>query len=349
MNKQCIGCGAILQSENKTAVGYIPNIEKNICQRCYRIKHYDDLVLDLKEAIDPYEVLKEVNKLDGLICWIVDLYDISGSVKLPINRYVNNKDIVFVGTKRDLLPETMSNDKLKKYLYSQLKENGITVKSIAVLANKATDGIDGLKDIIKAHKSNKVILMGNANSGKSTLLNALIDQDVTISAYPGTTVGINRYENHGLIVYDTPGLKNTGSILQHIDIKCLHQILPKKLKKIRNFQIYQDQSFAIGGLVRLDLLNVKLATVTFYISNDLEIHRGKTENADKLWTNHYGVLLNPIIGKYQEMKKSHFTKKEDKIDIVINGLGFISINGDVKNIEVTVNNNIDVTFRKGIL
>ncbi|MEC2490825.1 ribosome biogenesis GTPase YqeH, partial [Bacillus cereus] len=44
---KCIGCGVEIQTENKNEVGYAPasSLEKEqvICQRCFRLKHYNEI------------------------------------------------------------------------------------------------------------------------------------------------------------------------------------------------------------------------------------------------------------------------------------------------------------------
>ena len=41
MNK-CIGCGITLQTEEKNNLGYTTNIEKKLCERCFRIRNYGE-------------------------------------------------------------------------------------------------------------------------------------------------------------------------------------------------------------------------------------------------------------------------------------------------------------------
>ena len=40
MTKKCVGCGAILQSDNKDVIGYIPKEKEKdaiYCQRCFNL------------------------------------------------------------------------------------------------------------------------------------------------------------------------------------------------------------------------------------------------------------------------------------------------------------------------
>ena len=92
-----------LQNENKQAIGYTPKMEADYCQRCFRIRHYDDVVISMKQGIDSDEMLARIAKLDALIVWVVDLFDFEANMIKGLNRHLMGKDILMVATKRDLL------------------------------------------------------------------------------------------------------------------------------------------------------------------------------------------------------------------------------------------------------
>ena len=347
--KKCEGCGIVLQDQSPQELGYTPKLTNELCQRCYRLIHYDDLIIDVKDSLQPEVVLREVEKLTGLILLVVDLLDIAGSFSSTIGSYLKGRDILLVTTKRDLLPATLSPDKLTAFLLGQLKTNSIKVKGICVLADYASKGLKELLATLGQLADDSLILLGNANSGKSTLLKALTGKQATASRYPGTTLAISEYQGPKYKVYDTPGLKNDGSCLQYLLPGDLIKLIPKKLKKLRSFQITENQSFAIGGLVRLDCLAVRQATVVFYCADSLSINRGKLEKAEQLWQRHYGQLLKPVIGKREDLVLHSFTKANEKIDICISGLGFIAFSGQPLKIEVSIAKNIAVTLRKGMI
>ena len=63
MTKICLGCGVPLQSEDKTAKGYIPSKKYQdsfYCERCFRLTHYGE-----EKIIDkPYteeEIIEKIN------------------------------------------------------------------------------------------------------------------------------------------------------------------------------------------------------------------------------------------------------------------------------------------------
>jgi len=73
--------------------------------------------------------------------------------------------------------------------------------------------------MIKEHKTGYVAILGLPNSGKSTLLNALLGQRLSIvTSKPQTTrkriLGILSEENHQIIFLDTPGILSPAYLLQ---------------------------------------------------------------------------------------------------------------------------------------
>ena len=70
----CIGCGAPIQTENKEGLGYTPQsaLEKGLetgevyCQRCFRLRHYNEIT-DVHLTDDDFlKLLHEVGDSDAL-------------------------------------------------------------------------------------------------------------------------------------------------------------------------------------------------------------------------------------------------------------------------------------------
>lgn len=63
------------------------------------------------------------------------------------------------------------------------------------------------REFILANKEKKVLLVGQANVGKSVVFSQLTGKYVTVSNYPGTTVEITKgFGEKGLLIIDTPGV-----------------------------------------------------------------------------------------------------------------------------------------------
>ena len=76
----CKGCGVTLQHTNPNEPGYTPKEDGVYCQRCFRIMHYDDLVFSLRDTISPSQIIKQIESQEGVILWIVDLFDFESSI-----------------------------------------------------------------------------------------------------------------------------------------------------------------------------------------------------------------------------------------------------------------------------
>ena len=195
--KRCKGCGVLLQHETPAKVGYTPKSDADYCQRCFRITHYDDVVISMKTGIDPDLVLHQIAELDALILWVVDLFDFEANLIAGIHRHLPNKDLIMIASKRDLLPDTLGDEKLGQFILERCKENGIQLQGLVVCGDLvkhayADDNasLDEVRNAIRQYRNGRdVVIMGMANAGKSTLLNALLgNRTLTTSRYPGTTL-----------------------------------------------------------------------------------------------------------------------------------------------------------------
>ncbi len=355
---QCHGCGAKLQYNNKNEIGYSPKKDATLCQRCYRIIHYDDLTISLKQGIDAQEVINKINRLDALIIWVVDLFDFEANMVKNFNEYLVGKDIIFVGTKRDLLPETLSNEKLTSFILKRLSAYNISVNAIVVTGglhqnNHENESITILNNVINHYRFGRdICVVGMANAGKSSLLNQLLNNShLTTSRYPGTTIDLVAIPYNNYLIYDTPGISKDDTILTHIDESRLKQIVPHKAIHPTVFQLKGNQTLSIGGLVKLDLIQCEKVSAVTYFKNELNIHRSKFENSVNLWNTHLNTLLVPSLNRnYSEMKVQEWTlKPHKKYDIVIHGLGWICISGTVEKVIVATHQNVAVSLREAML
>ena len=165
MSERCQGCGALLQHDRPQEAGYTPKAGSVLCQRCFRLTHYDDLQFSMREGIDPDRILAQIHAMDALILWVVDLFDFEASLLEGMNRHLFGKDVIVVGTKRDLLPETVGSEKLAKFVYGRLKELGIHVKGLVVTGKNIPGGPEEVLRAIEWAKGKDVVVMGMANAG----------------------------------------------------------------------------------------------------------------------------------------------------------------------------------------
>ena len=367
----CIGCGAEIQSENQNKQGYLPksvvekSIEENnlVCKRCFRLKNYNEVSDVELGAEDFYKLIKTLSKKDGLIVKVVDIFDFSGSwIEDVIDIVGNNKDIVLVANKLDLLPKSVKQNKIKQWLFKMLKAKGIKVKDILLISAIKNHGIEEAAARIDELRNGKdVYIIGATNVGKSTFINKLIELTtgdknvITTSHFPGTTLGMIEIPlDRATSIYDTPGIILDYDIAHYLDAKSLKLVMPKKEIKARVFQLNAEQSLFFCGMARVDFVKGERQSFTLYASNLVDIHRTKLSNADALFEKHLGTLLKPPfednISIFKNQVKKNFKIDDRKIDIVISGLGWITVNSDSGcEIEIDVPEEIEVFVRESII
>ena len=367
----CIGCGAEIQSENPNKQGYLPksvvekSVEENnlVCKRCFRLKNYNEVSDVELGAEDFYKLIKTLSKKDGLIVKVVDIFDFSGSwIEDVIDIVGNNKDIVLVANKLDLLPKSVKQNKIKQWLFKMLKAKGIKVKDILLISAIKNHGIEEAAARIDELRNGKdVYIIGATNVGKSTFINKLIELTtgdknvITTSHFPGTTLGMIEIPlDRATSIYDTPGIILDYDIAHYLDAKSLKLVMPKKEIKARVFQLNAEQSLFFGGMARVDFVKGERQSFTLYASNLVDIHRTKLSNADALFEKHLGTLLKPPfednISIFKNQVKKNFKIDDKKIDIVISGLGWITVNSDSGcEIDIYVPEEIEVFVRESII
>ena len=302
MSKKCLGCGAILQNEDVNRDGYIQDLRKTRCERCFRIKNYGEYKSVVKDNSSFIEILDNINHKD-LVVLVIDLLNISEDFYSFVKRLKN--PILVALTKRDLLPKSINDEKLLNYLDNF---NINYIDKIVISSNKNYN-FDELYNKINMYKrSSNVYIVGYTNAGKSTMINKLIynysdlDTEITTSMLPSTTLNsIEIKLNDELTIIDTPGIIEDGNIVNYLDNKQLKLVVSKKEIKPVTLQINDKQTIVIEDILKMVVENNNL---TFFMSNNLMIKH------------FYKEISLDLPRQYVALVKSGE-------DIVISGLGFI--------------------------
>ncbi len=368
---KCIGCGATIQTENKNEIGFTPasslrkieNAEDAIvyCQRCFRLKHYNE-VQDTSLTNDDFlKILQRVGESDALIINIVDIFDFAGSFVPGISRHINNNDMILVGNKVDLLPKSVNPTKLMHWMRRSIKDYGLSLVDAALVSSAKGHGIDELMEMIeKYRKGRDVYIVGCTNVGKSTLVNRIIkrfteeEQDViTTSHFPGTTLDIIKIPlDDRASIIDTPGVINDHQLAHYVDKQGLKEITPTKEIKPGVYQLNPEQTLFIGGLTRMDFISGDRTSFVSHFANQLHIHRTKLEKADNLWQTQAGNVLNPIVtedGQPKDMQRHEFMIKDEKTDLVVSGLGWLTLQGSGQKVAIHAPKGVKVSIRPSII
>ena len=314
MNRKCMGCGNILKDDE---------LEHNICNRCFRLKHYGEYHVTNKDNDDYLKIINNIDSND-LVIYVTSL------LNLTIMDLSKFKNVIVVLTKRDILPKSVKDNKIIDYV-----KKHYNFKNIEVISSIKNYNLDNLISKIEKYNKKKVYLIGNTNSGKSTLLNKLIenysesDIDITTSMYPSTTLDTIEVKINDIEFIDTPGIIDNGSVINYIDYKMLKKITPKKEVKPRTYQIKGKGSLVIEDLVRIDY-ETNDNSMTIYIANSVNILRVGEANP-----------------RLKDLPKREFNLENDK-DIIITDLCFIKFVKGLK-VKIYANNNINVYERDNLI
>lgn len=126
--EKCSGCGIKLQSVDKELPGYIPEVafgrEPVICQRCFRIKNYNEASSVSVNQDEFLKLLSGVGEKNALVIHIVDLFDFEGSLISGLQRFVGNNQVILAVNKIDLLPKVTNWNRLRNWMQQRCKEEG---------------------------------------------------------------------------------------------------------------------------------------------------------------------------------------------------------------------------------
>jgi ribosome biogenesis GTPase YqeH len=354
-----------IQTERQNDLGYAPpsaiSKEVVVCQRCFRLKHYNE-VQDVSLTDDDFiKILNGIGRKDALVVKIVDIFDFTGSWLPGLHRFVGQNDILLVGNKVDLLPKSIKHNKVIHWMKQEARDLGLLPKDVFLISADKGTGIEELVTAIEDYREGKdVFVVGSTNVGKSTFINRILKEYggekelITTSHFPGTTldiIDIPMDEASSLI--DTPGIINHHQMAHYINKADLKYITPKKEIKPKVFQLNEEQSLFFGGLARLDFVSGERQPFVCYVSNELNIHRTKLEKADDLYKNHAGELLTPPrqedMERFPELQAHTFTTREEKVDVVFSGLGWVTLQEPGTRIVAHAPKGVGVSLRRSLI
>lgn len=370
-----------------------------VCVRCHSLRNYgrvkDQTVENLLPDFDfDYTVGKRLYSVSGtrtVVIMVVDAVDFDGSFPRKVAELVSNTidvhsrawkegksgnlpRVVLVVTKIDLLPTSISPTGFEHWVRTRAREGGANKLTKVHLVSAVKNwGLKNLADDMAtlAGPRGHVWVIGAQNAGKSTLINAMGKcvggkmSVLTEAPVPGTTLGIVRVE--GVLpgqakLFDTPGLLQPHQITTRLtreEQKLVH--ITKELKP-RTYRIKAGHSVHIAGLMRLDIeeSSVESIYVTVWASPHLPLHMGKTEKASTMVDDHFGLQLQPPIGKQRVEELGKWVRKEFRVhgnwwdsscvDIAAAGLGWfaIGLKGDAL-LGIWTYDGVDVTLRNALI
>ena len=247
MTKKCIGCGIVLQDKDINQLGYTPKIENDLCQRCFKLKHYGEKIV-IEKKQNNNELINKINKEKVIVLYLVDFLNINNETIEYFHKINNSKYLVI--TKSDIIPKNIIIDRLITNIKKEYKiEEEIILCNVFDKKNS-----NKLKEIIE---NNKVIFCGITNMGKSSLINKLTNSDITISSKENTTQDFIKINN----IIDAPGF-----ICNYKIIVPKSKILPK------TYQLKNKYYLNIADII---ISTKEDANLTLYFANEINIEKRK--------------------------------------------------------------------------
>ena len=347
----CIGCGAAIQTTDPDAAGYTPAsaLKKSLenesqdlyCQRCFRLRHYNEIVPVNLTDDDFRRLLATIREADALVVYVVDIFDLNGSIIPGLQRFVGNNPVLLVGNKEDVLPRQLRRTKLREWMNQQVRAQGIKPVDVALTSAKKGHAIDDLLAMIdKYRRGRDVYVVGVTNVGKSTLINRIIANNtglkdlITTSRFPGTTldkIEIPLDDGHKMV--DTPGIIHQAQMAHVLSGDDLKLVSPQKEIRPKAYQLGNGQTLFLGGVARLDIMDTVKPAGIVYVDNNLTLHRTRTENADNFYTKHVGELITPPTGDavadFPPLVRHEF-KTTEISDVVFEGLGWVTVPAETR-------------------
>lgn len=364
----CTGCGIPLQTNHPERPGYVPastlQKEHPVCRRCYRITHYNEVAPVAIENEEFVRIVSQIGQKKALVVKMIDLFDFAGSWIENLRTYIGNNPVLLIANKVDLLPRQTNLEKVEQWLRREVEKKGIHLERVILVSAKKGLHIEQVKTFIEKYANERdIYVVGTANVGKSTLINRLIrmfgdtkEVELTTSRFPGTTLSTIQLNipNYKHKITDTPGIMTTHKLTDRVCPNCLKLITPDRTIDPKVYQLNSGQTLFAGGLARFDFIRGERQSFVCYFANQLEIHRTKLDNADALYEKHTGGLLTPPCGDCGDHLRDLVTHRMSlqegpNVDIVISGLGWISVRGSACQIRVKAPRGVNVSVRRSII
>ena len=193
---KCIGCGIKLQNEFKNNLGYTNDLKNKYCARCFKTIHYNE---EIKvNNIDNLKTIDKINKLGHFTIFITDLLNINKEL-IEIFKSINNKKVLVIN-KCDIIPDNLKLE----HIESNIATSFNIKEEIFFISAKKSMYLNRIIKLIEEYE--EVIFCGETSSGKSTLINKLLNSNLTTSKYSNTTLSFIKLPYLNYTIYDTPGL-----------------------------------------------------------------------------------------------------------------------------------------------
>ncbi|WP_064580444.1 GTPase [Streptobacillus moniliformis] len=374
MKKKCKGCGLLLQSNDPKIDGYVPHEklisnDKIICKRCFRLKHYGENLEKEEDKLSYQIEVKKAIKEADIIIPIFDIIDFESSFTTEIIDLLEDKTILAVINKIDLLPGYIHIAEVSKWVKYYFSENNVYPEDVAFISAKNRYGVNGIfrkiqyiaKNILKKSLDSnvKIAVIGVSNVGKSNLINLLLEKNIsTVSKFSGTTkkmlVNKKKTKEYMLTIIDTPGLIPEGRLSDLLNSDISYKLVPSGEISRKTYRLKEKQVFMFENLAYFEVKNIpdnkSSAIISAYASREVKFHITNMEKAKELSKNGFFKFLDEE--NYNKYFSNDFIKQdyiiEENEDFVIAGLGYIEVKRGPLEISAYYPKDVKALVRKSI-
>lgn len=362
--KRCYGCGAILQDKDPKQTGYVPSEKLSgdddvLCERCYKLRHYSAFTKSPVFNTDYVTILSKARQENALAVYVLNAFCLSGSFLDGIGNYLPEKVLIVIN-KRDLLPQSYSDEYIKAYVKKKLEAEKINPLDIIITSASATktENMNTLFAAINEYRNKKsVYLIGAYQVGKSSITNCfLLDYNnttnkmITTSPYPGTTLDVISIPlDENTYLYDTPGIYNPDSMVSFLEPELIKYVLPRNCIRPEMYPSKPSQAFVFSNFAAIKFVKGEKTNFLFYKSNDLTISRCKNDKVEKLIdenSKNSNLDLRTIkIKSGSDLVKTTLKAIPSQMNVLrIYGLSFVSFQGIDQEIEVLAPKGVKVVL-----
>lgn len=256
---KCVGCGIKLQEKDKNELGYTPNLNNELCERCFKLKNYN-ILTNKGINIDNDKLINKINELNTCVLFLVDFINLDSEV-IDAYKKIKSKKILII-TKADIIPKNIKYQKLIQNI-----KNIYDIKEDLILTSSKTK--INIKTITKLCLEEKnICLAGFTNAGKSSLINALVGSDITVSKKSNTTQDFIKLNVDGINIYDAPGFMSNIN----------RENIPRSIIRPITYQ-FPSKHYLLIQDIKLNIL--ENSNFTIYVGNEANIIRRKeNENVE---------------------------------------------------------------------
>ena len=363
--RRCFSCGTKLQSEDKSAPGYIspdvfsahPGGSIFLCDACFRDSRYNIAPRTPDVSADWLEMIKDAKSSDALVIYVVDLFSFESAFPPELVTLLEGMRLMVMANKRDLIQKKVPDEEIKEYVAHRFRASKCSVTSddvFLVSLRSTSDVRDIAEEMERRRGGHDVILVGSSMAGKSAFRDAYLRQYSNNSNKPVVTVEYGATKipimqiplDESTYIYDAPGIPLSNDI-RGICPGIARKVIPSKALSARRFGIGKSGAISVEGLALITLTEGKKTNVSAYFKDELHIHFHISRPVLKSFLRRISEkkvkVIDPNFVDATDFDAFDIAVEEKgQRDIGIEGLGWISFQGNGQTFTVMVPKGVSV-------